>query len=97
MVPRGRRHRRGRQSGYREVISAVEAAAIFRVAERASQFADVDPGVVIGIELVCTAFVGAFMFTTELTIHDQRGEVARIYDRTPWPNQALVDSPEISD
>lgn len=81
----------------RQFVPGLVAFAAVVVAEQAGQYAVVDPGVVIGIELVGTALVGAFLFTTAVTIHHQRGEVERIYDRTTWRDQALADSPEDRD
>jgi hypothetical protein len=73
----------------RQFVPALISFAVVVLAEQAGQHVGVDPGIVVGIELVGTALVGAFLFTTAVAIRQQSGEVTRMYDRTTWRKQEL--------
>lgn len=68
----------------RQLLPALLAFAVVVVAEQAGQYVPVHPGVVLAVELVGTALVGAFLFTTAVAIRQESGEVERMYDRTTW-------------
>lgn len=73
----------------RQFVPALLCFAGVVVAEQAGRHTAVDPGVVVGVELVGTSLVGAFLFTTAVAIRQQGGEVGRMYDRTTWRGQEL--------
>ncbi|MFB6154933.1 MAG: hypothetical protein ABEJ22_03490 [Haloferacaceae archaeon] len=68
----------------RQLLPALLAFAGVVVAEQAGVYTSLAPGVVVGVELVGTALVGAFLFTTAVAIRQEAGEVTRMYDRTTW-------------
>jgi hypothetical protein len=71
----------------RQFVPALVGFTGVVVAEQAGRYTAVDPGVVIGVELVGTVLVGAFLFTTAVAIRQQGEEVGRMYDRTTWRGQ----------
>ncbi|MFW5919255.1 MAG: hypothetical protein ACOCSF_03545, partial [Halanaeroarchaeum sp.] len=73
----------------RQFVPALVGFTGVVVAEQAGRYAGLDPGVVVGVELVGTVLVGAFLFTTAVAIRQQGEEVGRMYDRTTWREQQL--------
>jgi len=73
----------------RQFVPALVGFTGIVVAEQAGRYTDVDPGIVVGVELVGTVLVGAFLFTTAVAIRQQGEEVGRMYDRTTWREQKL--------
>lgn len=73
----------------RHFVPALVGFAGVVVAQQAGRYTDVDPGVVVGVELVGTVLVGGFLFTTAVAIRQQGEEVGRMYDRTTWRGQRL--------
>jgi hypothetical protein len=75
----------------RQFVPALVSFAVVVVAEQAGQYTAVDPGVVVGVEVVGATLAGAFLFTTAVAIRQQSGEVTRMYDRTTWRGQRLEE------
>jgi hypothetical protein len=75
----------------RQFVPALVSFALVVVAEQAGQYTALADGVVVGVELVGTTLVGAFLFTTAVAIRQQTGEVTRMYDETTWREQSLDD------
>ncbi|WP_255150207.1 hypothetical protein [Halorarius halobius] len=73
----------------RQFVPALLSFAAVVIAEQAGQYTPVDPAVVVGVELVGTVLVGAFLFTTAVAIRQQGGELSRLYDQTTWRQQKL--------
>ncbi|MFT4889161.1 MAG: hypothetical protein ACI9YT_000070 [Halobacteriales archaeon] len=73
----------------RHFVPALVGFAAVVVAQQAGRYTDVDPGIVVGVELVGTVLVGGFLFTTAVAIRQQGEEVGRMYDRTTWRGQRL--------
>lgn len=73
----------------RQFVPALLCFAGVVVAEQVGEYTAVDPGIVVGVELVGTVLVGAFLFTTAVAIRQQSGEVHRMYDQTTWRQQKL--------
>lgn len=73
----------------RQFMPALVSFAVVVIAEQTGQYTTVDPGVVVGVELVGTTLAGAFLFTTAVAIRQQTGEVTRLYDQTTWRGQTL--------
>jgi hypothetical protein len=73
----------------RQFVPALVAFAAVVVAEQAGRYTSLDPAYVMGVELVGTVLVGAFLFTTAVAIRQQSSEVTRMYDRTTWRKQEM--------
>lgn len=73
----------------RQFVPALLCFAVIAVAEQLGRYTAVDPGALVGITLVSTVLVGAFLFTTAVAIRQQGGEVHRMYDRTTWQQETL--------
>jgi hypothetical protein len=73
----------------RQFVPALLSFAAVVVVEQIGQYTPVDPAVVVGVELVGTVLVGAFLFTTAVAIRQQSGELSRLYDQTTWRQQKL--------
>jgi hypothetical protein len=73
----------------RQFVPALVGFTGIVVAEQTGRYTDIDPGIVVGVELVGTVLVGAFLFTTAVAIRQQGEEVGRMYDRTTWREQKL--------
>ncbi|MFQ3294507.1 MAG: hypothetical protein ACI9EZ_000386 [Halobacteriales archaeon] len=73
----------------RQFVPAMIGFTGIVVAEQAGRYTGIDQGIVVGVELVGTVLVGAFLFTTAVAIRQQGEEVGRMYDRTTWREQKL--------
>jgi hypothetical protein len=73
----------------RQFVPALLSFAAVVVVEQVGQYTPADQAVVVGVELVGTVLVGAFLFTTAVAIRQQGGELSRLYDQTTWRQQKL--------
>lgn len=73
----------------RHFTPALLSFAAVVVASQAARYGMVNTGPAIGVELVAIVLVGAFLFTTAVSIHHRREEVHRMFDRTTWQQQEL--------
>lgn len=77
----------------RQFVPALVSFAAVVIAEQAGVYTAIAPGVVLGVEIVGTTLLGAFLFTTAVAIRQQSGEVSRLYDETTWHEQRLEEEP----
>ncbi len=73
----------------RQLLPALVCFAGVVVAEQAGLYLGLPQNIVTGVELVGTALVGAFLFTTAVAMRQESGEVQRMYDRTTWRQEEV--------
>jgi hypothetical protein len=73
----------------RQLLPALVCFAGVVVAEQAGIYLGLPESIVTGVELVGTALVGAFLFTTAVAMRQESGEVQRMYDRTTWRQEEV--------